>query len=73
MKKISDAVDNMAKGLDKKTGPDYVKQLQDKEQAFGCTAINLKLDNGVATGSMTCSQKVGSSIALTGTLKSLAK
>jgi FKBP-type peptidyl-prolyl cis-trans isomerase len=73
MKKISDAVDNMTKDLDKKSGPDYVKQLQEKEQAFGCTAINLKLASGVATGNMTCSEKVGRSIALTGTLKSLAK
>jgi FKBP-type peptidyl-prolyl cis-trans isomerase len=72
-KKISDAVDRMTKNMDKKTGPDYVKQLQEKEQAFGCKDIHLKLNNGVATGDMTCSEKNGRSIALTGTLKSLTK
>ncbi len=73
MNKISAAVNNMTKDMDKKTGPDYVKQLQEKEQAFGCTNIDLKLADGAATGNMTCSERVGRNIALTGTLKSLAK
>ncbi len=71
-KKISDAVRNMARDLEKKTQPDYVNQLLEKQLAFGCTDIDLKLNNGVATGDMTCSQKIGR-IALTGTLKSLPK
>jgi hypothetical protein len=69
----SKPADNMTRDLDKKTGPDYARQLQEKEKAFGCTDINLKLNNGVATGSMTCSEKVGRSIALAGTMKSFAK
>ena len=73
LKKMSDAVDNMTRHVTEKSGQDYVRQLQEKEQAFGCTTINLKLDNGVATGNMTCSEKVGRNVALTGTLKSLAK
>lgn len=72
MKKISDAVDRMAGESTRKSTQDLVKQLQEKEQAFGCTNISLKLDNGVATGSMACSEKVGRGIALTGTLKPLA-
>lgn len=72
LNKLSEMVEKMNEEVTRDNGQAYANQLRAKEQAFGCTAINLKLDNGVATGNMTCSETVGRSVALAGTLKPLA-
>jgi hypothetical protein len=73
MKRMQEVMSNMTKDLGKMSDPAYIKQLQQKEEEFGCTAINLKVQNGAATGNMLCSQKVGRDIKLTGTMKYLGK
>jgi len=73
MKRIGAMTESMTKEAQKMSDPNYIKQLQAKEQEFGCTAINLKVQAGAATGNMHCSEKVGQDIKLTGTMKMLAK
>jgi hypothetical protein len=45
--------------------------MQTQEQEFGCNGIHLNVQNGVLSGNMNCSEKVGRSLALTGTMKQL--
>ncbi len=59
----------MAAVIQKMTDPAYQKQLQQKKLDFGCEVIELKEAGGNLTGTMRCSQKVGTRIALTGTMK----
>jgi hypothetical protein len=59
--------------VQKMTDPKYIQKLQAQEQEFGCTAMNLKVQSGAATGNMTCSEKAGRSISMTGTMKLMAK
>jgi hypothetical protein len=73
MKKMEEMIGSMTRDAQKMSNPAYIKQLQAKELEFGCTAINLRLQNGAATGNMLCSEKVGRNIALTGTMKYLGK
>jgi hypothetical protein len=73
MNKMQDMVAKMTREAQKISDPAYIKKLQAQEQEFGCTAINLQLQNGAATGNMLCSEKVGRNIALTGTMKYIAK
>jgi hypothetical protein len=53
--------------------PAYQKQLEAEKEQFGCKNINVKIENGVLTGDMTCSQKVGTRLNISGTLKYIAK
>jgi len=71
--KMQAIMENMTKDFQKMSDPAYLKQLQAKEQEFGCTAINLTVQAGAATGNMLCSEKVGRNIKLTGTMRMLAK
>jgi FKBP-type peptidyl-prolyl cis-trans isomerase len=73
MKKMEETIARMQKDLAKMTDPSYMKQLQQKEEEFGCASINLNLQNGIAAGNLNCSQKVGRNIKLTGTMKYLGK
>ena len=73
MNKMQDMVTKMTQEAQKMSDPAYIKKLQAQEQEFGCTAINLQLQKGAATGNMLCSEKVGRNIALTGTMKYIAK
>ena len=73
MKRMEEMITRMTQDAQKMSNPAYIKQLQAKEQEFGCTAINLKLENGAATGNMICSEKVGRNIAMTGAMKYLGK
>jgi hypothetical protein len=73
MKKMQDMIAQMTKDAQKMSDPAYLKQMQAKEQEFGCTAINLQLQNGAATGNMLCGEKVGRSITITGAMKYLDK
>jgi hypothetical protein len=51
--------------------PGYLKKLQAQEQEFGCNGIHLNLQNGALSGNMNCSEKVGRSLSITGTMKQL--
>jgi hypothetical protein len=73
MIKMQEMIARMTGEAQKMSSPAYIKQIQAKELEFGCTAINLQLQNGVATGNMLCSDKVGRNIALTGSMKYLGK
>jgi FKBP-type peptidyl-prolyl cis-trans isomerase len=73
MKRIQALSQQAMEQMKKMTDPAYQKQLQAEREQFGCNNINVKLENGVLTGNMTCSQKVGTSINLTGALKYIAK
>ncbi|HYA41465.1 MAG TPA: hypothetical protein VEF34_09195 [Syntrophobacteraceae bacterium] len=72
-KRIKELSDQMAAEMKKMTDPEYFKKLQIQEQEFGCTAINLQLQEGAPKGNMSCGEKVGRNIALTGTIKLVTK
>jgi hypothetical protein len=61
----------MSASLSKMTDPNYIKSLEAKKLEFGCERIELQAQGGSVTGEMRCSQKVGTAIALTGTMKYL--
>ncbi len=73
MNQMQEMVARMTQEAQKMSSPAYAKQMQAKQQEFGCTAINLRVENGAATGNMLCSEKVGRNIAMTGTMKYLGK
>jgi hypothetical protein len=73
MKQMQEMVANITKEASKMADPAYLKQLQAKEDAFGCSRINVTVQGGSAVGTMGCSQKVGSSLKITGTLKLLGQ
>jgi ribosomal protein S8 len=68
MKNMETMMTQMTKNLQ---DPGYIKKMQTQEQEFGCNGIHLNVQNGVLSGNMNCSEKVGRSLALTGTLKQL--
>lgn len=68
MKKMEDVMTQMTQGIQ---DPGYIKKLQAQEQEFGCNGLHLNMQNGTITGNMNCSEKVGRSVALTGTMKML--
>ena len=57
----------------KMADPAYQKQQEQKKQEFGCEDIYLKLTGVQFAGTMRCSEKVGTSLKITGTLKFLGK
>ncbi len=63
----------MAAVMKQVTDPAYQKELQQKKLEFGCEVIELKESGGSLTGTMRCSQKVGTRVALTGTMKFAGK
>lgn len=73
MKRYEQVIASMTKDLGKMSDPAYIKQLQQKEEEFGCNSINLTVQNGAASGNLNCSQKVGRGIKITGTMKYLGK
>ena len=68
MNRMQEVMTQMTKNIQ---DPGYIKKLQAQEQEFGCRGIHVNLQNGAITGNMNCSQKVGSSLAITGTMKML--
>jgi hypothetical protein len=52
--------------------PNYAKVQEAKRQEFGCRNIGLKVAGESFTGELSCSQKVGTRIPVTGTLHGLA-
>jgi hypothetical protein len=73
MAKMEALIENMTKEATKITDPAYIKQLQAKADEFACGTINLTVQNGAVTGTMSCSQKVGSNLKITGSMKAPAK
>jgi hypothetical protein len=72
-KQIEQISTRMQAEVQKMTDPKYLQKMQAQEQEFGCRNINLKVQNGAATGNITCSDKVGRNLSLTGTMKLLTK
>ncbi len=64
----------MQAALEKMADPNYVKQLQEEQQQFGCNRIFLEVPPGGGnfTGYMTCADKVGNQVKLTGSVKARA-
>jgi hypothetical protein len=74
MKRVEDLTAAMTKEAQKMGDPNYIKQLQAKEELFGCTNIYVTAaPGGVLSGNMRCSQKVGNNLKITGTMKYLGK
>ena len=53
--------------------PGYAQQQEAKKKQFGCQRIDLQLQGAGHKGSMRCSDAVGTSIAVTGSMKSLGR
>ncbi len=68
MQKMQDVMAKMTQTIQ---DPGYVKKIQAEQAEFGCQGIRLNLQNGALTGTMNCSEKVGRSIAITGSMKPL--
>jgi hypothetical protein len=73
MKKMEELTATVTKEASKMSDPNYIKQLQAKQDQFGCSSINVTSQNGTLDGNLRCSQKVGSSIKITGSMKFLGK
>jgi len=73
MKQMEALTEAMTKEAAKMSDPSYMKQLQAKQDEFGCSRINVTAQNGVLTGTMNCSQKVGTGLKITGTMKYMGK
>lgn len=73
MNRMQAILNNTTKDVSKMTDPAYQKQLQAQADEFGCQAINVTVKNGSVIGTMSCSQKVGSNLKVTGTMKFLGK
>lgn len=63
----------MMEQYQKMADPAWQKQQEQKKQEFGCEDIYLKLTGLQFAGTMRCSEKVGTSLKITGTLKFLGK
>jgi hypothetical protein len=68
MKQLEQMATQMQADMKKQIDPAYQKQLQEKQLQFGCENIALEVAGSSYTGTMRCAQKVGSSIAVTGTV-----
>jgi hypothetical protein len=71
--KMQEIMTKMTSQMGNVNDPAYLQKLQEQEQEFGCTSMNLESQNGAMTGKMTCSERVGRSIDLTGTMKLVTK
>lgn len=70
MAQLMKAQEAMTANLKKMTDPAYMKQMQEKEQQFGCQGIEMEVaPGGAITGRMRCAPAAGASIALTGVMK----
>ncbi len=71
MKDLQKAGEQMQADMRKATDPNYQKEQQAKKLEFGCEAVWFSAQAGAIKGEMRCSQKVGTRIPLTGTMKPL--
>jgi hypothetical protein len=71
MAKLKEAQKEMTAVLTRMADPAYAKQLaqeqQRREQEFGCRALEITAEGGKLTGEMSCSEKVGRRLSLSGT------
>jgi hypothetical protein len=72
MQQIEQAQAKMQADMQKMMDPAYIKAQEAKKLEFGCERIGLAVQGANFTGEMGCAQKVGTRIAITGTLRALA-
>ena len=68
MKQLEQATKQMQAAMTPENINKQVAEQQRWKQEFGCDSIALTVEAGKASGEMRCSQKVGSQLALTGTM-----
>ena len=73
MQQLRATMQKMTEQMGRMGDPAYLKKLQAQQEEFGCTSLNVSMQNGTLTGSLQCSQKVGRNIPVKGTLKYLGK
>lgn len=71
MAQIQKIQQDMMANVAKMRDPNYLKQMQQAQQQFGCEAIQLQAQGDTLKGDMRCSGSVGTRLALTGTRKRL--
>jgi hypothetical protein len=69
MKRMQSFQAQMQARVTKMTDPSYIKAQEAKRLEFSCERIELEVKGGFFTGQMRCSDKVGTRINLTGTMK----
>ena len=73
MEQLQAMMQKMTEQMSQMGDPAYVKKLQAQQDEFGCSSLDVSMQNGILTGSLDCSQKVGRNIPVSGTLKFLGK
>jgi hypothetical protein len=73
MQQLQATMQKMTEQMGRMGDPAYLKKLQAQQEEFGCTSLNVSMQNGILTGSLQCSQKVGRNIPVNGNLKYLGK
>jgi FKBP-type peptidyl-prolyl cis-trans isomerase len=74
MARMEELQKKMMAEMTKRADPAYQKQLEEKKAQFGCRTIELQvLPENHLEGRMSCSEKVGSDLKITGTLKYLGR
>ncbi len=73
MKKMETLQQQMVANLQKMGNPAEIQRMEQKRQEFGCEAMELQVSAANAQGSLRCSEKVGRSILLNGTVKYLGQ
>ncbi len=71
MAQIEKMQQEMMADVAKMSDPNYMKQVQQARQQFGCEVIQLQAQGDTLKGELTCSESVGRRIALTGARKRL--
>lgn len=72
MKRYEQLLQTISKEANKLSDPNYIKQMEAKKAEFDCRHLDVTSQNGTLTGTMNCSQKVGS-LKITGTMKLLGR
>jgi hypothetical protein len=73
MKKLENMQETMQAEMEKMADPANIAKAQQKLLEFGCERFSVGILGGNLNGNMRCAQKVGTNIALTGTLKFLGR
>jgi cytochrome c556 len=73
MKKLEKMQDTMMAEMTKMSDPANIAKAQQKALEFGCERISVGIQGGNLTGDMRCAEKVGTRIALTGSVKFLGR
>jgi hypothetical protein len=73
MKSLQKAQEQMQANMSKMTDPAYLKAQQAKRLEFGCERIDMEVQASAFKGEMRCSEKLGTRIALTGTMRPLSR